>query len=112
LFTPGFERNTLPYSFFASWAVSASKEGLTRGNESPLGKFLVDTGLSAAQYLSKLPFGPTAALVLMSSSAAGQTATDQLLSEKPEDIYTSGLFDTLLNYTEHAYFASIFFSLA
>lgn len=41
-----------------------------------LASFLTDTGLSMAQYASKLPLGAPAALVIMSSGAAGQAAND------------------------------------
>lgn len=52
----------------------ATQEGLTGDIKNPFGKFLADTGLSMAQYLSKLPLGGAAALAVMASGAAGQTA--------------------------------------
>ena len=52
----------------------STQEGLTGDIKNPFGKFLADTGLSMAQYLSKLPLGGAAALAVMASGAAGQTA--------------------------------------
>ena len=53
----------------------ASQEGLTGGIENSFVKFLADTGLSTAQFLSKIPLGGWA-LPVMASGAAGQTAYD------------------------------------
>ena len=53
----------------------ASQEGLTGGIENSFVKFLADTGLSTAQFLSKIPLGSWA-LPVMASGAAGQTAYD------------------------------------
>lgn len=53
---------------------SAMQEGLT-GDLSNFGKFLADTGISTAQYLSRIPLG-TAGLVVMASGAAGKTANE------------------------------------
>ncbi|MCI8387087.1 MAG: hypothetical protein HFE63_01300 [Clostridiales bacterium] len=55
-------------------ATSVTQEGLTGDIKNPFGKFLADVGISTAQYLSKLPLGPAAALTVMASGAAGQTA--------------------------------------
>lgn len=54
----------------------ATQEGLTEDIKNPFVKFLADTGLSTAQFLAKLPLGQTAALAVMASGAAGQTAYD------------------------------------
>lgn len=53
---------------------SAMQEGLT-GDLSNFGKFLADTGISTAQYLSRIPLG-SAGLVVMASGAAGKTANE------------------------------------
>lgn len=53
---------------------SAMQEGLT-GDLPTLGKFLADTGISTAQYLSRIPLG-AAGLVVMASGAAGKTANE------------------------------------
>ncbi len=53
---------------------SAMQEGLT-GDLPTFGKFLADTGLSTAQFLSRIPLG-AAGLVVMASGAAGKTANE------------------------------------
>lgn len=68
-----------PYDPNTAWnrgsrMVESTQEGLTGNIENPFLKFLADTGLSTAQYLSKIPLGAGAALAVMSSGAAGQTA--------------------------------------
>lgn len=61
--------------FAATHSVRDSAEGLKRNVESPLGQFLVDTGLSMAQFATKIPLGPLA-LPMMASGAGGQTAME------------------------------------
>ena len=51
---------------------------LLSGIDSPFVRFLAETGLSAADYLTKLPFGGPAALGIMSATSAGETAYDAL----------------------------------
>lgn len=53
---------------------SAMQEGLT-GDLPTFGKFLADTGLSTAQFLSRIPLG-AAGLAVMASGAAGKTANE------------------------------------
>lgn len=53
---------------------AAMQEGLT-GDLPGFGKFLADTGISTAQYLSRIPLG-AAGLVVMASGAAGKTANE------------------------------------
>ena len=68
-----------PYSDWMRGAIveQATRAGLTEGLDG-MEKLLADTGLSIGQYVTKIPFGPTAALVIMSSGAAGSTAQDVL----------------------------------
>ncbi|MEG1492435.1 MAG: hypothetical protein RR394_09300, partial [Oscillospiraceae bacterium] len=61
--------------FSGTHMVNDSAEGIKRKTSTPLGDFLVDTGLSIAQFASKLPLGP-AALPMMASGAGGQAALD------------------------------------
>lgn len=61
--------------FAATHSVRDSAEGIKRNVETPLGQFLVDTGLSMAQFASKIPLG-TLALPMMASGAGGQTAME------------------------------------
>ena len=65
-----------PYSALNRGMLNASamQEGLT-GDLPTFGKFLADTGLSTAQYLSRIPLG-AAGLVVMASGAAGKTANE------------------------------------
>lgn len=63
--------------FRGAHMVNDTTEGITR-DMNPTAKFFTQVGLSIGQFASKLPFGPTASLVMMSSGAAGQTALDAL----------------------------------
>jgi hypothetical protein len=55
----------------------ATREGL-KEDTGAFGDFLIDTGLSMGQFLTKLPLGQAGALTIMGSGAAGQTAKDVL----------------------------------
>lgn len=61
--------------YIGSQADQATREGLLDGTEG-IGRFLGETGLSMAQYASKLPLGATAALGVLSSGAASNAAWD------------------------------------
>lgn len=65
-----------PYSALNRGMLNASamQEGLT-GDLPTFGKFLADTGLSTAQFLSRIPLG-AAGLAVMASGAAGKTANE------------------------------------
>ncbi len=58
--------------FVGPHAQEASSTGIKSNVSSSFGKFMVDTGLSMAQFISTIPLGETAALGLLSSSAGGQ----------------------------------------
>lgn len=53
----------------------ATREGLKQ-DTGAVGDFAIDTGLSMAQFLTKLPLGENAALAIMGTGAAGQTSKD------------------------------------
>ena len=63
--------------FRGAHMVNDTAEGITK-DMGPAAKFFTEVGLSIGQFASKLPFGPTASLAIMSSGAAGQTALDAL----------------------------------
>ncbi|MBS1348311.1 MAG: hypothetical protein HP052_02405, partial [Firmicutes bacterium] len=55
-----------------------AQQNLTGDIEEPFIQFLAQTGLSMASYAAKLPFGPTGALVALSTEAANTIAYDTL----------------------------------
>lgn len=73
--TENYERIDPNSAWFGSAnVVQDTTEGLTGDIESPVWQTVAQLGLSGAQYLAALPFGPGAALSIMSTSAAGATA--------------------------------------
>lgn len=76
----------------------ATQEGLTGDIKSSLGKFMADIGISTAQYLSKLPLGPAAALSVMASGAAGQTAYEA--KQNGADTESALMLGTIAGVTE------------
>lgn len=75
----GKETQIDPYSsaFSPVHMEGATREGL-KEDTGAFGDFLIDTGLSMAQFLSKIPLGQNLALGIMASGAAGSSATDVL----------------------------------
>lgn len=71
----GVNANTAIHQGFGEAARGVGEKigGKTGGD---ITSFLADTGLSVVEYAATLPFGENAALAIMSSGAAGQTAND------------------------------------
>lgn len=65
-------------AYWGSRTRAQISDELLSGIDSPFVRFLAETGLSAADYLTKLPFGGPAALGIMSATSAGETAYDAL----------------------------------
>ena len=65
-------------AYAAVRAKNQARENLTGDIDNGFVKFLADTGLSIADYLTKLPFGSAGALSIMSSGSAADTAYDAM----------------------------------